>query len=74
MDGPGEVVNVPVPAPVPEKYSRARQLLSIIETAAMQLRQDAENLEQEDLALAMRLTSIEQAVKTIQQNDPLLRG
>jgi hypothetical protein len=55
-------------------YSRAACLLQIIQTATMQLRQDADGLEQEDMALASRLLSIRANIQQIEQNDKLLRG
>ena len=56
-----------------EKYSRAACLKLIIDIASQQLRQDADHLEQEDLALSSRLQAIEGQVKTISENDPLLK-
>lgn len=76
MDAPerGEAVEVPkVPQAAPT-YSRAECLRLIISIAAEQLRQDADHLEQEDLALDSRLIAIEGQIRTIQANDPLLKG
>jgi len=66
-------VVVPASQPPAETYSRARCLYLIIEIAALQLRQDADHLEQEDLALASRLTAILNQTKSISENDPLLK-
>lgn len=66
-------INVQVPEPAPEKYSRARCLYLIIEIAALQLRQDADHLEQEDLALTSRLQAIDAQTTIIAENDPLLK-
>jgi hypothetical protein len=68
------IVDVPAVVPPPETYSRARLLAIIILDATTQLRNDADKTEQEDMALASRLLSIQQAVETIAQNDPLLTG
>ena len=56
------------------RYSRAACLLNIIAAASMQLREDADGLEQEPLALASRLLSIRNSVNVINGNDKLLRG
>ena len=71
MPVPENAVNVPLPAPAPQAYSRAAQLLRIILAASFQLRQDADHLEQEDLALQTRLGEIDNAVGVISLNDPL---
>ena len=74
MENKPPVVNVPPVASEPQKYDRNRLLLTIINTAAMQMLDDAYNSEQEPLALASRLLAIQQATRTISQNETLLRG
>jgi hypothetical protein len=66
------IVDVPAVVPPPETYSRARLLALIILDATTQLRNDADKTEQEDMALASRLLSMQQAIQTIVKNDPLL--
>jgi hypothetical protein len=73
MDTPGPVVNVPVPAPAAPAYSRDKCLFNIVLAASWQLRQDADRLEQEDVALLSRLNDIRANLETIQKNDRLLR-
>jgi len=67
------LVDVPPAPAAPPAYSRARCLLNIIEFASMQLRQDADKLEQEDLALASRVQAILMQCGVISANDPLLK-
>jgi hypothetical protein len=68
------IVDVPAVVPPPETYSRARLLALIILDATTQLRNDADKTEQEDMALASRLLSMQQAIQTIVKNDALLNG
>ena len=56
-----------------EPYSRAACLLAIIRTAALQLRQDAEDSEQYGNALESRMDDINIQVESIRRYDPLLK-
>jgi hypothetical protein len=69
----GEIIEVPKPQQQKPAYSRAECLRQIIESASMQLRQDADHLEQEDLALDSRLIAIQAQITIITENDPVLK-